>query len=144
MDNGGLGGDVAFKRSMARIVREAILGEISDEALEEMWCLLTERLRKGQGEQPGSAAVAVDALLTPTQAAVLANVSVSTIRNWQNARHLTKHHRGRVSRAELLRYLATGGKSPEEAVQDFARAGEDSSDEWALSVLRERRRRRGE
>ncbi len=133
MNEGG-GDDADSRKSLARLVREAVLEQISDEALEQLWELLTARLRESSGHE--AVAPLADAILTPTQAAMLAGVSVSTIRNWQNAGFLGKHQQGRVSRLQLLEYLA-GGKL------DADIQGKGSADAWAASVYEERQKRRG-
>lgn len=132
--NAGGGNDADSRKSLARLVREAVLEQISDEALEHLWELLTARLRRSSGHE--DVAPPADAILTPTQAAMLAGVSVATIRNWQNAGFLGKQHLGRVSRLQLLEYLA-GGK------MDADKEGKGSADAWAASVYEERQKRRG-
>lgn len=57
--------------------------------------------------------------LTQKAAARLADCSPSTIRAWCDAGHLTRHHNGRVLRAELVAFLAGGAaKQPDNNVVD--------------------------
>ncbi|NTX59570.1 helix-turn-helix domain-containing protein [Myxococcus sp. CA051A] len=57
--------------------------------------------------------------LTQKAASRLADCSPSTIRAWCDAGHLTRHHNGRVLRAELVAFLAGGAaKQPGNNVVD--------------------------
>ncbi|AAK94346.1 MerR-like transcriptional regulator [Myxococcus phage Mx8] len=63
-------------------------------------------------------------MLTQTEAAALASVSTSTIRNWQAQGLLTAGHRGRVKKSELEAFLASprAKATPEEEADAKAAA----------------------
>ncbi len=83
----------------------------------------------------GSSAPRADEVLTQAEAAALASVSTSTIRSWQAQGFLTAGHRGRVSRAELVAFLA----SPRAKVS----TPEEEADAKAAAILARRAARRG-
>lgn len=83
-----------------------------------------------------SAASPEDEVLTQTEAAAHASVSVSTIRSWQAQRLLPAGHRGRVKKADLVAFLA----SP----RAKAVTPEEEADAKAAAILlRKAGRRRG-
>ena len=105
---------MVLEDALTQVIREAVRVAIREEIREVAPAL-----------NPRTPAAA-DELLTIAEAAVHAKLSAPTIQKWLRAGKLTRYGKGRntrVSRAELLRALASDGSAaakPEVAVDDQA------------------------